>query len=81
MIAREFDQSSGVLFRRGGIGGLLGLAREQWSALGVISNCAWSVLSQLELPEPSGAGTALRWRLEEYNVAADPAPAIGADDA
>ena len=66
---------------RGGIGGLLGLAREQWSALGVISNCAWSVLSQLELPEPSGAGTALRWRLEEYNVAADPAPAIGADDA
>lgn len=66
---------------RGGIGGLLGLGREQWSALGVISNCAWSVLSHLELPAPSGAGPVLRWRLEEYNVAANPAPAIGADDA
>ena len=66
---------------RGGIGGLLGLAREQWSALGVISNCAWSVLSQLELPAPDGSGNVLTWRLEEYNVAANPAPAIGADDA
>ena len=66
---------------RGGIGGLLGLSREQWSALGVISNCAWSVLSQLELPASDGTGTVLTWRLEEYNVAADPAPAIGADDA
>ena len=66
---------------RGGIGGLLGLSREQWSVLGVISNCAWSVLSQLELPASDGTGTVLTWRLEEYNVAADPAPAIGADDA
>ena len=66
---------------RGGIGGLLGLSREQWSLLGVISNCAWSVLSQLDLPAPDGDGTVLTWRLEEYNVAANPAPAIGADDA
>ncbi len=66
---------------RGGIGGLLGLAPEQWSALGVISNCAWSVLSQLRLPAEPGGEAITRWRLEEYNAAAAPAPAIGADDA
>lgn len=70
---------------RGGIGGLLGLAPEQWTALGVISNCAWSVLSQLTLPPEPGArdetGSITRWRLEEYNAAAAPEPAIGADDA
>jgi glucosyl-3-phosphoglycerate phosphatase len=66
---------------RGGIGGLLGLAPEQWTALGVISNCAFSVLSQLELPASPGGEPAVVWRLEEYNVAASPAPAIGADDA
>lgn len=66
---------------RGGIGGLLGLAPEQWTALGVISNCAFSILSQLELPASQGGPPALVWRLEEYNVATRPAPAIGADDA
>lgn len=66
---------------RGGIGGLLGLAPEQWTALGVIANCAWSVLSLLELPSAPGGEPALVWRLEEYNVAADPGPALGADDA
>ena len=66
---------------RGGIGGLLGLAPEQWTALGVIANCAWSVLSQLELPSAPGGDAALVWRLEEYNVAAAPGPALGADDA
>lgn len=66
---------------RGGIGGLLGLAPQQWTALGVIANCAWSVLSQLELPSTPGGEPTLVWRLEEYNVAADPGPAIGADDA
>jgi glucosyl-3-phosphoglycerate phosphatase len=66
---------------RGGIGGLLGLAPEQWTALGVVSNCAWSVLSQLELPSAPGGEPALVWRLEEYNVAAAPGPALGADDA
>ena len=66
---------------RGGIGGLLGLAPAQWTALGVITNCAWSVLSQLELPSEPGGDAGPRWRLEEYNAAAAPGPAIGADDA
>jgi probable phosphoglycerate mutase len=66
---------------RGAIGGLLGLAPEQWTALGVISNCAWSVLSQLTLPSETGGELVRRWRLEEYNAAAAPEPAIGADDA
>ncbi len=66
---------------RAGIGGLLGLAPEQWTGLGVISNCAWSVLSQLNLPGVPGGEPMARWRLEEYNAAAAPAPAIGADDA
>ena len=66
---------------RGAIGGLLGLAPEQWTALGVISNCAWSVLSQLTLPAEPGGAPVTRWRLEEYNAAAAPGPALGADDA
>ena len=66
---------------RGAIGGLLGLAPQQWTALGVISNCAWSVLSQLTLPAEPGGQPVTRWRLEEYNAAAAPEPALGADDA
>ncbi|HEX6887588.1 MAG TPA: histidine phosphatase family protein [Candidatus Nanopelagicales bacterium] len=65
---------------RGGIGGLLGLAPEQWTALGVISNCAWSVLSQLRLPGEPGGEPVTRWRLEEYNATSTPIPALGADD-
>ena len=66
---------------RGAIGGLLGLAPEQWTALGVISNCAWSVLSQLTLPAEPGGQPTTRWRLEEYNAQSTPVPALGADDA
>lgn len=66
---------------RGGIGGLLGLAPEQWTALGVLSNCAWSVLSQVTLPAEPGGEPVRRWRLEEYNAASAPEPALGADDA
>lgn len=66
---------------RGAIGGLLGLAPEQWTALGVISNCAWSVLSQLTLPASPGGESVIRWRLEEYNATSAPLPALGADDA
>ncbi|MCU0302354.1 MAG: histidine phosphatase family protein [Candidatus Nanopelagicales bacterium] len=66
---------------RGGIGGLLGLAPEQWTALGVIANCAWSVLSQLDLPGEPGGAPVTRWRLEEYNATSTPVPALGADDA
>lgn len=66
---------------RGAIGGLLGLAPEQWTALGVISNCAWSVLSELRLPAEPGGDQVTRWRLEEYNATSTPEPALGADDA
>jgi broad specificity phosphatase PhoE len=66
---------------RGAIGGLLGLAPAQWSALGVLSNCAWSVLSELTLPVEPGGEPVTRWRLEEYNAASAPVPALGADDA
>jgi probable phosphoglycerate mutase len=66
---------------RGAIGGLLGLAPEQWTALGVISNCAWSVLSELTLPAEPGGQATTRWRLEEYNAQSTPVPALGADDA
>jgi broad specificity phosphatase PhoE len=66
---------------RGAIGGLLGLAPEQWSALGVLSNCAWSVLSELSLPVEPGGPPVTRWRLEEYNAKSAPEPALGADDA
>lgn len=67
---------------RGAIGGLLGLAPEQWTALGVISNAAWSVLGEMHLPPASGSGPDVRrWRLLEYNALTAPAPAIGADDA
>ena len=66
---------------RAAIGGLLGLAPEQWTALGVSSNCGWSVLSQLTLPAEPGGEPTTRWRLEEYNAQSVPVPALGADDA
>lgn len=66
---------------RGGIGGLLGLAPEQWTALGVIANCAWSVLRRIELPAQPGGPRVPRWRLEEYNATSAPEQALGADDA
>jgi glucosyl-3-phosphoglycerate phosphatase len=66
---------------RGGIGGLLGLAPEQWTALGVIANCAWCVLRHLELPSEPGGPRVARWRLEEYNGTSAPEDPLGADDA
>lgn len=67
---------------RGAVGGLLGLAPEQWTALGVISNAAWSVLGQMTLPPAETQGDPVtRWRLLEYNAIAAPTEAIGADDA
>jgi probable phosphoglycerate mutase len=67
---------------RGAIGGLLGLAPEQWTALGVISNAGWSVLGEMTLPSAEPDGPLLkRWRLIEYNAIAAPTEAIGADDA
>lgn len=66
---------------RGAIGGLLGLAPDQWTALGVISNAAWSVLGLMTLPPEDDGPAIQRWRLLEYNAASAPVEAIGADDA
>lgn len=54
---------------RAAIAQLLGLPTDTWSCLGVLSNCAWSVLRE------DAAG----WRLQEYNAGSLPQPAL-ADD-
>ncbi len=63
---------------RAGIGALLDLPPEHWAALGVLTNCAWSVLT-----ENLGQATAERhgppWRLQEYNAGSLPVTAL-ADD-
>lgn len=58
---------------RAGIGAMLGLPPEHWAALGVLANCAWSVLQE----NVSGFGPG--WRLQEYNAGSLPVPAL-ADD-
>jgi glucosyl-3-phosphoglycerate phosphatase len=58
---------------RAAIGAYLGLPPEHWAALGVLANCAWSVL----LENVSGHGPA--WRLQEYNAGSLPVTAL-ADD-
>ena len=58
---------------RAAIGALLGLPPEHWAALGVLANCAWSVLEE----NTSGHGPA--WRLQEYNAGSLPVTAL-ADD-
>jgi len=51
---------------RAAIGQLLGLPPEHWAALGVLTNCAWSVLLQND--QSHGP----RWRLQEYNAGSLP---------
>ena len=58
---------------RAAIGALLELPAENWACLGVLSNCAWSILSENE----SLLGP--RWRLQEYNAGSLPTLAL-ADD-
>jgi probable phosphoglycerate mutase len=58
---------------RAGIGALLGLPPEHWAALGVLANCAWSVLQE----NTTGFGPG--WRLQEYNAGSLPVAAL-ADD-
>jgi broad specificity phosphatase PhoE len=55
------------------IGALLDLPPQNWACLGVLSNCAWSILTE----NSSGHGPA--WRLQEYNAGSLPTPAL-ADD-
>lgn len=71
----EFTPADGVLIvvthggaARAAIGKLLGLPPEHWAALGVLTNCAWSVLLQND--QPHGP----RWRLQEYNAGSLPEP-------
>lgn len=58
---------------RAAIGALLELPTENWGALGVMSNCSWSILR--EDVSPLGP----RWRLTEYNAGSLPQPVL-ADD-
>ncbi len=55
------------------IGRLMGLPHESWGALGVLTNCSWSVLVE----NVSGQGSP--WRLQEYNAGTLPEPALGDD--
>jgi probable phosphoglycerate mutase len=52
---------------RAGIGRLLELPPEHWAALGVLTNCSWSVLLENSPPGPA-------WRLQEYNAGSLPEP-------
>lgn len=58
---------------RAAIGALLELPPENWGCLGVLSNCAWSILTE----NTTSHGPA--WRLQEYNAGSLPTPAL-ADD-
>lgn len=58
---------------RAAIGALLELPHANWACLGVLANCAWSVLVENTM----GHGPA--WRLQEYNAGSLPQPAL-ADD-
>lgn len=63
---------------RAAIGALLGLPPDHWGALGVLTNCAWSVLTEnVGAPDAGAAGAP--WRLQEYNAGTLPVPAL-ADD-
>lgn len=63
---------------RAATGALLGLPHEHWAALGVLSNCAWSVLVE-NVPRPGEVRHGPPWRLQEYNAGSLPAVAL-ADD-
>ncbi len=63
---------------RAAIGALLGLPPEHWAALGVLANCAWSVLQENTTQTPVGS-TSPSWRLQEYNAGSLPVTAL-ADD-
>ena len=52
---------------------LIGLPREHWTTLAVLSNCCWSVLDE-DACAPSGI------RLVEHNAGALPEPLLGVED-
>ncbi|MFM9135324.1 MAG: histidine phosphatase family protein [bacterium] len=57
---------------RAAIGWLLGLPPEHWAALGVLTNCAWTVL--IENDRSGGRVAGPPWRLQEYNAGSLPEP-------
>lgn len=63
---------------RAAIGALLELPPEHWAALGVLTNCAWSVLVE-NIAGPAAERHGPRWRLQEYNAGSLPVAAL-ADD-
>jgi len=85
-LADVADGATVVVATHGGsarcaIGRLLGLPPEHWGSLGVLSNCAWSVLlERSEHPSPARPGAAGGlWRLVEYNAGSLPEPALSDD--
>ena len=52
---------------------LLGLPPQHWAALGVLTNCAWSVLTEKDTDYGPP------WRLQEYNAGSLPVPALSDD--
>ncbi len=56
---------------RAAIARLMGLPENHWPSLGVLSNCAWSVL--VERPQST------LWRLIEYNAGSLPEPPLSDD--
>jgi probable phosphoglycerate mutase len=57
------------------LGRLLGLPVDCWTALGGLSNCCWSVLTEVPFDGRSASGAA--WRLLEHNAGSLPEPVIG----
>lgn len=65
---------------RAAVGALLELPVANWAILGVLTNCAWTVLSERAGAEVDDEGRPLaRWRLEEYNARSLPETAFGDD--
>ena len=58
---------------RAAIAMMLELPPEHWAVLGVLSNCAWSVLTERDSPYGPP------WRLQEYNAKSLPVAALGDD--
>ena len=51
------------------IGSMVGLPPEHWSALGVLSNCCWTVLTE----------RSDRWAITEHNAGTLPEPVLSDD--
>lgn len=68
---------------RAAVGALLGLPVEHWAVLGVLTNCAWTVLTSRPAfsagSDPDHVAANPAWRLEEYNARSLPETAFGDD--